>query len=124
MRFLVLLLLPLSVFGQNNDTTIYDFPDVEARFPGGAAKMQHFITENIVYPDSLVEMDEISKIYFTFIVEKDGSLSNIDVLKPVNPIYHEHYMELMLQMPAWIPAQLNGRNVRSRCRLPIIICLR
>ncbi|MCR9172480.1 MAG: energy transducer TonB [bacterium] len=121
LRIFLLVLLPLGSFSQSEDTTIYELVEVDAHFPGGAAEMQRYIIDNIEYPDTVYDMLS-SKIYFSFIVEKDGSLSNIEIIKPKNPNYHSHYLELIQKMPPWVPAQLNGKKVRSRCRLPIIIC--
>lgn len=118
-----LLLVPLLSFSQE-DTTIVDFPDVEASFPGGNAKMVQFIHSNLTYPDSLsLDMEPPGKIYFSFVVEKDGSITHLKNERPHTPEFDKCFEDLMHKMPKWNPAEVNGEAVRSRCRLPIIIHL-
>ncbi|GAB5416737.1 MAG: hypothetical protein Crog4KO_22260 [Crocinitomicaceae bacterium] len=119
---LLLLLLPLSSYAQEEDTTIYDFPDVEAQFPGGQVALMKYVTNNIVYPDSLIDMDFQSKFYFSFVVEKDGSLTDIKVERGMGSGYAEDLLAFIQKMPNWIPGELDGEAVRTRCRLPILLC--
>lgn len=118
-----LLLLPLSSYSQKEDTTIVDFPDVEAQFPGGVAELMKFVTNNLVYSDSIADMDIQSKFYFSFIVEKDGSLTDIKVERGIDSNYANSLLDFFNKMPPWIPGKVNGEAVRTRCRLPLLICL-
>ncbi|XOV66711.1 MAG: energy transducer TonB [Fluviicola sp.] len=118
---LLVLFIPLFSFSQE-DTTIVDFPDVEASFPGGNVKMVQFISGNLEYPDT-VDVDFVSKIYLSFIVESDGSISNIEMMNAEGSSLEKAYVNLIQKMPKWDPAELNGEAVRSRCRLPICINL-
>lgn len=116
--FSLLFVLPFISFGQDIEA---DFPDVEAQFPGGAVELQRYVVNNIQYPDS-VGTEPPSKIYCSFVVEKDGTLTDIQIMRPNDPIWDAFYVELIQGMPKWTPAEVNGKAVRSRCRLPIIIC--
>lgn len=98
---------------------IIEFPDVDAAFPGGAAAMQRWISENVQYPQTSIEMNEQGKVYMSFVVEPDGSISNIAVERGVSADLDREAKRLMRQMPPWIAGEAKGKKVRARCRLPI-----
>jgi protein TonB len=98
---------------------IIEFPDVEASFPGGAAAMQKWISENVQYPQTSIEMNEQGKVYMSFVVEADGSISNIAVERGVSSDLDREAKRLLRQMPAWKPGEAKGKKARTRCRLPI-----
>lgn len=98
---------------------IVDFPDVEAQFPGGAKALQVFIRENVQYPIDAIEKDIQGRVYLSFVVESDGSISGVKVMRGVSPSLDNEAKRLIKKMPNWIPAEINGNKVRSRCRLPI-----
>ena len=112
----------MSPSHKHEDTTIVDFPDLEAKFPGGASELMKFITSNLVYPDFIEDIDVQGRLYFSFVVEKDGSLTDIKVERGTGSGYGDDLLEFMHKMPKWTPAEVNGKIVRSRCRLPILLC--
>ena len=101
------------------DEEIIDFPDVEASFPGGAAAMQKWIAENVQYPQTSIEMNEQGRVYLSFVVEPDGSISNIAVERGVSNDLDKEAKRLLRKMPNWSPGEAKGRKARTRCRLPI-----
>ena len=68
-------LLPFFGFCQI-DSTIYEVVEEEASFPGGEVEMMSFISQNIIYPEIVVDQSLQSMFYFSFVVEKDGSITN------------------------------------------------
>ncbi len=98
---------------------IIDFPDVEAEFPGGAAALQRWIATNVEYPMEAIEMNETGRVYLSFIIEQDGSVSNVSVVKSASKILDEEAIRLLENMPNWAPAELDGEKVRTRCQIPI-----
>lgn len=98
---------------------IIDFPDVEATFMGGAVAMQKWIAENVQYPQGAIEMNEQGKVYLSFVVESDGSISNITVERGVSSDLDKEAKRLVRQMPNWVPGEAKGKKARTRCRLPI-----
>ncbi|MDX2360444.1 MAG: energy transducer TonB [Crocinitomicaceae bacterium] len=98
---------------------IIDFPDVEAAFPGGAAAMQQWIADNVQYPQTSIEMGEQGRVYLSFVVEPDGSISNIAIERGVSNDLDREAKRLLRQMPHWIAGEAKGRKARTRCRLPI-----
>jgi len=102
--------------------SIVNFPDTEAQYPGGPDSLEEFIFVNFILPEDTLDIEFIDeRVYLSFIVEKDGSLSNIVVEKGVNVLYDSICVAVVKLMPNWIPAQKNGTAVRSLMRLPISI---
>lgn len=98
---------------------IIEWPDVEAKFEGGAAAMQAWIAQNVQYPQTSIEMNEQGKVYLSFVVEEDGSLSNVMIERGVSDDLDREAKRLLRKMPKWIPGESKGEKVRARCRLPI-----
>lgn len=102
--------------------SLVNFPDTEAQYPGGPDSLNEFIFVNFILPDDTMDIEfNDQHVYLSFIVEKDGSLTNIVVEKGVNQVYDSICVAVVQLMPNWIPAQKNGLAVRSLMRLPISI---
>ncbi|TXI85277.1 MAG: hypothetical protein E6Q38_00730 [Crocinitomicaceae bacterium] len=102
------------------DTTIYTTVDKEAEFPGGTAAMMSWLQNNLVYPNEITGGEIINRIYVTFIIEVDGRISQPTVVSKCENC-SKILENLILSSPLWTPAQLNGRNVRSKYLLPMHI---
>lgn len=100
-----------------------EFPDVEAQFPGGADSLLTFIRENILYPEVAKEMGEQGRVFVQCVVEKDGSLSNITIVRGVSPSLDQEAKRVVKLMPKWKPAESNGKIVRSRKIVPVLFRL-
>lgn len=110
-----------TVFSANaqQDSTIYSIVDKEAEFQGGVAAMMAWVQKNLVYPLEAVENNLVnSRIFITFIIEIDGSLSQTTVNTKCESCANS-FIKLLQKSPKWTPAQLNGRNVRFKYYLPI-----
>lgn len=105
--------------------SIVNFPDTEAEYPGGLDAMAEFIFLNFELPDGY--LDTLSwnfnddRVYLSFIVEKDGQISNVNVEKGYNDIIDSVSIDVVKHMPNWTPAQKNGLPVRTLMRIPINI---
>lgn len=124
--FLILIFFPITIYAQNEhlDSSrgkIYEFPDVEAKFPGGSAEMLNYFSENISYSALEIETIPNGRIFISFVVNTDGSIEDVAVFKGVNKGIDKEYVRVVKNMPKWIPAQVNGEKVRSRSRLPFSI---
>jgi periplasmic protein TonB len=98
---------------------IVDFPDIEAVFPGGAVEMMKWINDNISYPKTSIEMNEQGRVFLQFVVEKDGSITNVKVDRGVSIDLDREAKRVIKNMPKWVPGEIGGRSIRARCRLPI-----
>ena len=93
-------------------------PDENAEFPGGEDALHDFIEKNLRFPDAA--RDNVSgKVYAKFVVEKDGSISNIQIIRNIGYGCGEEVVRLVESMPKWIPAKVRGYVVRSQFILPI-----
>lgn len=98
---------------------VIDFPDVEATFPGGAAALQKWIAENIQYPQTAIDMNDQGRVYLSFVVEPDGSITNIVVERGVSTELDREAKRVVRDMPKWTAGEAKGKKARTRCRLPI-----
>lgn len=102
---------------------IVDFPEEEATFPGGDSALMKFINTNIVYPEVERDMGNQGKVYVRFVVEKDGSVTNIEVLRGVSMGLDREAKRVIRMLPKFNPAKLNGKPVRSRYTIPVVFRL-
>lgn len=99
------------------DTAIFFIVDQKAQYPQGKDSLMTFIKNNLVYPsDGGVQ----GRVIVGFVVEKDGSITNVDIVRSVHPALDEAAINFVNKMPKWIPATNNGKIVRSRYYLPIL----
>lgn len=99
------------------DTTEEVFLIVEeiASFPGGMDALMLFLMKNLVYPD----VDATGIVYVQFVVEKDGTITNVNVKKGVVPALDEAAVAVVKKMPRWTPGKQRNKPVRSIFILPI-----
>lgn len=98
---------------------IIEFPQVEAQFPGGNAELQKWIAKNVNYPQTSIEMNEQGKVYVSFVIEEDGSVSGVVVEKGVSADLDKEAKRLIRSMPKWTAGENEGEKARTRCRIPI-----
>ena len=101
------------------EEAIMEFPEIEAQFSGGTAAMQEWIATNVQYPQEAITMNEQGRVYLSFIIEPNGEITNIVVERGVSESLDEEAIRLIKSMPNWIPAEVKGKKVRAKCRLPI-----
>ncbi len=88
-------------------------------FPGGDAARMKFLTENIKYPELARKKGIQGRVFVTFVVEKDGQISNIKVLRGIGGGCDEEAVRVISMMPKWKPGIDNGKPVRFQFNLPI-----
>lgn len=98
---------------------VEEFVEEEAEFIGGYATMMKYIQEHLVYPQTAIEMNIQGRVQLRFVVEKDGRVSNVTVLKSLSPECDKEAIRVLNSMPAWKPGKISGRAVRQWCTLPI-----
>lgn len=104
-------------------TEIYDYPDVEAEFPGGAAELKRFIATNVSYPEIAIQMEDQGRVGVSFIVEADGRITGVEVEKGVSKELDREAKRVVRSMPNWTPGEVKGKKVRTKCKLPIVFTL-
>ncbi len=88
-------------------------------FPGGVSELMAYLSKNIRYPVICQETGIQGRVVCQFIVERDGSISNIKVVRSVDPNLDKEAVRVLKAMPHWIPGMQNGRAVRVRYNLPV-----
>ena len=105
------------------DDKVYEVCEQMPIFEGGDAALLKYLGENLKLPEEDQERGMQGRMVVGFIVEKDGSLTNVKVLRPVDIALDAEVLRLVKGMPKWIPGRHNGQRVRVRYLLPIHICL-
>lgn len=108
--------LPCSLQKINDDANKKNV--VKPEFPGGLNKLYSFIKKNYRIPKA---QNLKGKVYTTFFIEKDGSLTNIIILRDIGYGTGEEAIRVLKKSPKWIPATQNGKKIRYRYPLPIPI---
>jgi protein TonB len=93
------------------------FAEQNAEFPNG--DLMEWLSKNIQYPDMAKQNGIEMKVVIQFVVEKDGKITNIEVVKKGGWGFDEAALEVVKKMPAWKPAKQNGKPVRLQMNLPI-----
>ena len=108
------------------EDSVVEFPDIEPSFPGGELELQKFFAENLKFPVDCLDSNFYGRIEMKFIVEKDGSISNVEInekkLGCVQlAVETERFLNLM---PKWIPGEVQGVKKRVLVKLPLNISFR
>ena len=98
---------------------VVDFPDVEAQFPGGDEMMRKWMQENILYPEISMENGDQGRVYLKFVVERDGTITNVEIMKGTTKELDNEAKRIVRNMPKWNPGESSGNKVRSSFTLPI-----
>jgi protein TonB len=88
-------------------------------FAGGVNEMYKFLGKTLKYPSAAQRSNVQGRVYMSFIVEKDGSITDVQVVKSVGFGLDEEATRAVKLMPKWIPGKQNGRNVRVKFTIPV-----
>jgi len=89
------------------------------KFPGGDEGRIKFLSENIKYPQIARELGIQGPVYATFVVEKDGRITNVKLLRGIGGGCDEEALRVIGSMPKWEPGRQNGKEVRVQFNMPI-----
>lgn len=106
------------------DDTPHMAPEVAPEFPGGLEALMRFLSTNIRYPVQARDQQIQGRVYLSFVVERDGSVSNITLLRGIGFGCDEEAVRVVGLMPNWKPGRQNGMPVRVFYNLPIKFTLR
>jgi len=96
--------------------------EVIPSFPRGIEALHRFMRENIVFPAEAREQGIQGTVFVMFIVERDGTISNVSVSRGIGGGADEEAVRVVSMMPKWTPGQHRGENVRVRFSLPVRFC--
>ena len=103
--------------GGNYD--VFTVVEENPQFPDGDEARMVFLQKNIKYPKSARKKGVQGVVYVTFIVEKDGSLSNIKILRGIHPDCDNEVIRVVKLFPKWIPGKQKGKTVRVQFNMPV-----
>ena len=102
---------------------VFDVVEVMPQFPGGQIAMLKYIMENMKYPEQAMKEGIQGRVAVSFIVEKDGSISDVKPILSVHPLLNKEAVRVVESMPKWTPGKQNGKPVRVRFNLPVMFKL-
>ena len=101
-----------------NDKT-FDVVEQMPEFPGGQIAMLDFLSKNIRYPEEAHKAGIQGRVVATFVVEKDGSISNAKVMRSIDPLLDAEALRVINSMPNWIPGKQDGKPVAVKYTVPV-----
>lgn len=104
---------------ETKEDEIFVFVEEQAGFPGGEEKRMQFLRDNIKYPEMAKESGTQGTVYLKFVIEKDGSITNVQVVRGIGAGCDEEAVKVAKSMPRWQPAKQRGRPVRVWFNMPI-----
>jgi len=98
---------------------VYDIVDVMPSFPGGMQEMMNFLLTNVQYPKEAEKKGIEGRCTVRFIVEKNGSISNVKVVRSVHPLLDAEAVRVVNSMPKWTPGKRDRKPVRVKFNIPV-----
>ena len=98
---------------------VFDVVEQQPQYPGGMGALNHWLGSNIKYPVMAAENGIEGRVVVQFVVERDGSVSGVHVVRGVDPSLDKEATRVVAQMPKWIPGKQNGSAVRVKYTVPV-----
>ena len=108
-----------TVVSQTNQK-VFDTVEQMPEYPGGMQAMIEFLQTNMKYPEDAAKQKVEGRVMVQFVVETDGSISDVHVAKQVFPSLDAEAVRVVQAMPKWTPGREKGRVVRVKYLLPIV----
>lgn len=105
------------------ENKVFDIVEQQPLFPGGPTALMKYLYENTKYPVVAQENGVQGRVTVQFVVEKDGSISDVHVLRGVDPSLDKEAVRVVKSMPRWTPGKQNGITVRVNYRVPVLFRL-
>ena len=93
--------------------------DKKAQYPGGTIALQQYLKNNLNYPKEAIALKKHGTVIVKFVVGEDGAISDVTVIRSVDPLLDQEAVRFVKSMGYWVPATVGDRAVRSSVRLPI-----
>lgn len=117
-------MMALSMNAQSESSTkVYDVVDEMPSFPGGPSGLMTFLAQNMVYPVTAQENGVQGRVIVSFVVETDGSITNVKVARSVDPYLDREAMRIVKAMPKWTPGKKDGKPVLVKYTVPVVFRL-
>ena len=101
------------------ENKVHDFVEQMPSFPGGMGALMSWLSQNIKYPVIAAENGVEGRVIVQFVVEKDGSITDVKIAKSVDPSLDKEATRVVSSMPHWIAGRQNGNPVRVKYTVPV-----
>ena len=106
-----------------DDSEVFAVVEEQPQFPGGNVAMMKFLADNIKYPVEAQEKGLEGRVIANFVVEKDGSITDLKIVRGIDPLLDNEALRIIKMMPDWEPGKQKGEKVRVRFTLPTVFKL-
>ena len=103
---------------------VFDVVEQMPEYPGGQAALFEYLSKNIKYPADAEKKKVEGKVFVTFVVDSDGKITDVSLLKKVFPSLDAEAIRVISAMPNWIPGRQKGQVVRVKYTVPIMFRLK
>ena len=107
-----------TVVAQKNQK-VFDVVEQMPEYPGGIQALFEYLSQNVKYPADAEKQKVEGRVIATFVVETDGTINNVEVVKPVFPSLDAEAIRVLQGMPKWTPGKQSGKEVRVKYTVPI-----
>jgi len=104
---------------KEEETKVFEVVEQMPQFPGGDAALMQYLSSHIKYPAVAEENGIQGRVVCTFVVERNGSITDVRVVKSVDPSLDKEAVRVIKSMPNWIPGKQNGSAVRVKYTVPV-----
>ena len=104
---------------KEEENKVFDVVEQKPSYPGGMGALMQYLSSHIKYPVIAEENGIQGRVICTFVVERDGSITDVKIAKSVDPSLDKEAMRVVSSMPKWIPGKQNGSAVRVKYTLPV-----
>jgi protein TonB len=104
---------------KEEEQKVFDYAEQMPSFPGGQGALNEYLSKTIRYPVAAEENGIQGRVIVQFVVEKDGSITDVRVVRSVDPSLDKEAVRVAKSMPRWIPGKQNGSAVRVKFTLPV-----
>jgi len=110
---------PDETVNTRSDSSVFEMVEEMPEYPGGMGELLSFLSNNVRYPVSAQENGVSGRVVVSFIVEKDGSISNVEVVKAIDPDLDAEAVRVVGSMPKWTPGKNKGEIVSVKFNVPV-----
>ena len=108
---------------KNDNDKAYDVVEEMPQYPGGVGKLMEYVSMNVRYPKEAESKSIQGRVIITFVIEKDGSIEDAEVVKSVDPALDAEALRVVKAMPKWTPGKQEGKPIRVKYTMPITFAL-
>lgn len=103
----------------DDDDKVYDVVEQQPEFPGGTSGMMKWLGDNIKYPAEAAKQGIEGRVIVQFVVGSDGTVGNVKLMRPVNPLLDQEALRVISAMPKWTPGKHDGKPVAVKYTIPV-----